>query len=79
MHLVLDANLDLFLLGWDYTVLRCALEVWELCHSLLDDVKSLLNFLLGDDQRRSKANNVLVGGFGLYTVSLRSVKYRKYS
>ena len=46
-------------------ILGRTLEVGKFRHSRLDNVEGLLDFLLGDDQRRCKADNVLVGGLGL--------------
>lgn len=73
-HLVLKVNLDLLLRGRDNLVLGFALEVGEVGHGLLDDVEGLLDLLLGDDKGRSKANDVLVGRFGLENISQRSPK-----
>jgi hypothetical protein len=42
-----------------------ALEGRELSDCLFNNVKGLLNLLLGDDQRRGKTDDVLVSGFGL--------------
>ena len=46
-------------------VLRGSLEVGKLIHGCLDDFKGLLDLFLSDHQRRSKADDVLVGGLGL--------------
>jgi hypothetical protein len=67
--LVLKANLDILLRGRNDMVLGRALEVRKFCHSLLDDLKGLLNLLLRDNQGRGKTNDVLVGGFGLENAS----------
>lgn len=65
MHLVLQANLDLLFWGRNDVILSCPLKSRKFLHSRFDDVKGLLNFLLGDDQRRRKADDVLVCGLGL--------------
>lgn len=74
MHLVLQVNLDLLLRGRDNLVLGCTLEVREVCHSILDDVKRLLDLLLCNDQRRRKTNDVLVGRFGLENTKVSDSK-----
>lgn len=65
MYLAIKLNLDLLLRRWDNFVLGGALEVGKFCHGFLDDSKGLLDLLLSDDKRRSKADDVLVGRFGL--------------
>lgn len=65
MDLVLNANLDILLLRGDHLGLGLALESGKLLHGLVDDVQSLLDLLLGDDQGWSQADDVLVSRLGL--------------
>lgn len=65
VYLVLKANLDLLLKGRNNVVLCGSLEVGKLLHSRLDDFKGLLDLFLGDHERGSKTDDVLVGGLGL--------------
>ena len=64
-HLVLKINLDLLLGRRDDMVFGRTLESGEFSNGFVDDVQGLLDLLLGDDQWRGKANDVLVGGLGL--------------
>lgn len=63
--LVVDGDLDLLLRRGNDVIFCFALEAGELGDGFLDDGQRLLEFFLGDDQWRRKADDVLVGRFGL--------------
>lgn len=65
--LVVHANVHILLTRRDHLTLLFPLQLRQLLHRLADDVQSLLDLLLGNDQRRSQADNVLMSGLGLFT------------
>lgn len=69
MSLVFESDLNLLLRGRNDLVFCGTLQARKLGHRQLDDVQRLLDLLLCDNQRRSQADDVLVGGFGLGKLS----------
>lgn len=51
--LVVEANLNLLFRWGNDAVLGRALQIGEFGHSLLDDIQRFLDFILGNDKRRS--------------------------
>lgn len=66
---VIQSDFDLLLWRRDNLIFIRPREAWQLCDRLRDDFQGLLNFILGNNKRRSKPDDVLMGRFRLHRLS----------